>query len=112
MYTSNIQEVAPYISTSGEFYVSAILMMNEDLFNGMPEDLQKIVETEAKNTTNYQRDLNKQIEEDALAALEEQGYEITHPDREKFRQAIWDEVYEKYEDDLDREKVESILNDF
>ncbi|WP_462420588.1 DctP family TRAP transporter solute-binding subunit [Salinicoccus sp. Marseille-QA3877] len=112
MYTSNIHEVAPYISTSQEFYVSAILMMNDDLFNDMPDDLQTILEEEAKNATQFQRDLNKEIEDEALADLEEQGYEITHPDTEVFREEVWEDISTQYEDNLDQEKLERILNDF
>jgi len=112
MYTSNIQEVAPYISTSQEFYVTVILMINDELYNDMPEDLQNILAEEAKSVTQFQRDLNKEIEDDALEDLEEKGYEITHPDTEVFREEIWDEISTKYEENLDQEKLDRILNDF
>lgn len=112
MYTAKIQEVAPYISTSSEFYVTVVLMMNADLFNGMPEDLQKIIQETANEVTNYQRQINKEIEEKALKDLEEQGFEITHPDKEALKDATWDAIYDKYAEQLGKDIIDSIQNDY
>lgn len=112
MYTANIQEVAPYISTSSEFYVTAVLMMNNDLFKGMPEDLQQILLDAADEVTDYQRKINKEIEEKAIADLEEKGFEVTHPDLNELKEASWQPIYDKYAETLGKDTIDSILNDF
>lgn len=112
MYTAKIQEVAPYISTSSEFYVTVILMINENLYNSLPEDLQTVLVEAAKEVTPYQRELNKEQEEEFLANLEEEGFEITHPDKEALREASWQEIYDKYADELDTDIIDSIINDY
>lgn len=112
MYTANIQEVAPYISTSSEFYVTVVLMINQDLYNSLPEDLQKIILETAQDVTKFQRDLNKEIEEKALADLEEKGFEITHPDSEELKAVTWDAIYNKYADKLGKDTIDSIINDY
>lgn len=112
MYTAKIQEVAPYISTSAEFYVTVILMMNKDLYDQLPAELQNVLEEAAVETTKYQRDLNAQIEADALKDLEENGFTVTHPDQKAFKEAVWQPIYDKYAEKLGKDKIDSIQNDY
>ncbi|MFC7685253.1 DctP family TRAP transporter solute-binding subunit [Ureibacillus sp. GCM10028918] len=112
MYTARIYEVAPYISNSSEFYVTAVFMMNKDLFERLPKDLQQIISETAKETTKYQRDLNKEIEDKALADLASKGFEITNPNKDEMKKAVWDNIYNQYAPQLDKELIDSIQNDF
>jgi tripartite ATP-independent transporter DctP family solute receptor len=112
MYTAKIYEVAPYISTSGEFYVTAILMMNKKLFDGMPEDLQTVLIETAKEVTEYQRETNEQMEADFIEDLKAKGFEVTHPDREALKAATWQPVYDKFAEQLGKDIIESIQNDY
>lgn len=112
MYTANIQEVAPYISTSGEFYVTVILMMNKDLYDGLPEDIQTALLEAAQEATEYQREVNQQQTDEYLQVLKDEGYTITEIDKEAFKDACWDKVYDQYAKEIGEEKIQSILNDY
>lgn len=112
MYTAKIQEVAKYISTSSEFYVTVILMMNKEKFEKLPEDLQGILLETAQEVTAYQREINGDMEKKFLEDLEEQGFEVTHPDKEKMKDASWQPVYDKFADELGKDIIESIQNDY
>lgn len=112
MYSAKIQEVAPYISTSSEFYVTVILMMNDDLYNTLPEDIQTALVEAAQETTAYQRELNGEMTDQYIQALKDEGYEVTSPDLEELKAVCWDAVYEKYAADLGEDKIQTILNDY
>ncbi|MCU9614885.1 DctP family TRAP transporter solute-binding subunit [Caldibacillus lycopersici] len=112
MYNSKIYEVAPYISTSSEFYVTAILMMNKNLFDGMPEDLQQILVEEANAVTAYERQLVADMETEFIQKLKDEGFEVTNPDKEALKEAAWQPVYDEYADKLGKDVIESIQNDY
>lgn len=112
MYTAKIQEVAPYISTSSEFYVTVILMMNKNKFDNLPEDLQKVLVEAAQEVTSYQREINADMEKEFIEDLKENGFEVTHPDKQKMKDASWQPVYDKYAEDLGKDIIDSIQNDY
>lgn len=112
MYTANIQEVAPYISTSGEFYVTVILMMNKNLYDSLPEDIQTALLEAAQEATDYQREVNQKQTDEYLQVLKDAGYTITEIDQEAFKNACWDKVYDQFAKEIGEEKIQSILNDY
>lgn len=112
LYTANIQEVAPYISTSGEFYVTVILMMSKDLYDSLPADIQTALTEAAEEATAYQREVNQQQTDEYIQALKDDGYTVTDIDTDAFREACWDEVYNQYAEKIGVDKIESILNDY
>lgn len=112
MYTANIQEVAPYISTSGEFYVTAPLIMNADLFNGLPEDIQQIILDSAKEATEYQIQTNGDMVAQFIQNLKDEGYQVTEPDKELFKAACWDSVYNQFVDKIGADRIDEVLNNY
>lgn len=112
MYTANIQEVAPYISTSGEFYVTAPLIMNADLFNSLPEDIQTIILESATEATAYQIQTNGEMVTQFIQNLKDEGYQVTEPDKEAFKAVCWDAVYDQYVDQIGADRIDAVLNDY
>lgn len=112
MYTAKIQEVAPYISTSSEFYVTVILMINQKMFDKLPEELQEILVETAQEVTEYQREINGEMEKEFIEDLVEQGFEVTHPDKKAMKDASWQPVYDEFAEDLGKDIIESIQNDY
>lgn len=112
MYTANIQEVAPYISTSSEFYVTCILMMSMERFEKLPEDIQTALLEAAEEATVYQREVNAQQTNEYLQILKDEGYTVTEVDKEAFKDACWDAIYERYAEQVGEDKIQSILNDY
>ena len=112
MYTANIQEVAPYISTSGEFYVTAPLIMNADLFNSLPADIQTIITEAANEATAYQIETNGEMVEQFIQNLKDEGYQVTEPDKEAFKAVCWDTVYDQFVDQIGADRIETVQNDY
>ena len=76
VYTSKFYEVQKYYSLTGHVYAATVLLMNEDFFNSLPEDLQKVVIEGAVRYRTYQRDLSQKQDEEMLAQLRQAGMEI------------------------------------
>ena len=112
MYTANIHEVAPYISTSDEFYVTAPLIMNAGRFNSLPEDIQNIILEAAAEATEYQIQVNGDQVEEFLQDLEDEGYQVTHPDKEAFKEVCWQPVYDQFVDQIGADRIDAVLNNY
>lgn len=78
-----------YMTLSGHSYSSAVFMMSDHAYNRLPEDLRQIVFEEGQKIGAYERQLVIDMEEKALARLEEQGMEIVREiNVESFRNQI------------------------
>lgn len=106
--TSKFYEVQKYYSLTGHVYAAACLLINEDFFASLPEDLQKIVEEGALNFKDEQRRLLNEQDAELLAKLEEEGMEInelTPEQKEKFIEAT-KSVYDEFKDVIGEDLIE------
>ncbi|WP_141014832.1 TRAP transporter substrate-binding protein [Nocardioides sambongensis] len=99
-------EVAPNYTLDEHMRVAEILVVNKDVWDGLSEEDQQILEDAAAEATTYQREQwDAQVEED-LAALEEADVTITEiDDIEPWREAaqpVIDEFGPTYQEYLDR----------
>lgn len=89
IYTSKFYEVTKYYSLVGHLFTVVPLMINKPFYEGLPEDLQKIIAAAAQDTEKFQRDLfNKQTGE-YMDELKAKGMEINSISDEN-RQAFLD----------------------
>ncbi|MBD8032791.1 MULTISPECIES: TRAP transporter substrate-binding protein [Solibacillus] len=65
-----------HMTLTGHAYSSAVFMMSEHAYNRLPEDLRQIVLEEGQKIGAYERQLVIDMEQKALARLEEQGMEV------------------------------------
>lgn len=112
MYSAKIQEVAPYLSESSEFYVTVVLMMNKDLYESLPEDIQTDLKEAAEEAKVYQRQVNQEQTDQFMEKLKGEGYTITEIDRDAFKKACWDSIYKQFSDKVGADKLNSIINDY
>lgn len=110
MYSAKIHEVAPYLSDSAEFYVTVILMMNQAKFDSLPADIQTALLEAADEAKVFQRETNGKMTEDRINELKESGLQFSEVDREAFKAASWDAIYEKFGDELGKDKIDQITN--
>ncbi|WP_010648081.1 DctP family TRAP transporter solute-binding subunit [Oceanobacillus massiliensis] len=83
-------EVQKYVSLTSHTYSPAIVVMNNDVWNGLDEEQQTAVQEAVDETTTYHREALAEKEEEILKTLEENDVIITEPDREAFREATKD----------------------
>lgn len=97
-YTTKVYEQSKYFSEVGLYYASATLVMNQKLFDSLPEDVQTIVVNLGKEFAQRERQINNDLTADYEKNLLENGVEIIRADdidMESFRQAV-QPVYEKH----------------
>lgn len=110
-YTSNLYEVQEYMSLVGQYYMPTVLLMNNDFYEGLPEDLQEVVMEAAVMFREEQRELAHQQDEEYLEVMKEDGLkvnDITEKQREAFIEAA-EPVYEKYEEKLGNNLIDDLF---
>ena len=61
MYASNFYEVQKYLTLTGHTYSPWPVVINEEFYDGLPKDLQKIVK-DVIETRDYNRKLSREDE--------------------------------------------------
>ncbi|BAS26658.1 TRAP transporter substrate-binding protein [Limnochorda pilosa] len=90
-----IYEVQKHAALTGHFYAPALVLINQRLLEGMPQDLQQVLVETAREVSRSEREAARQMERDQVAELERLGMQFTRPDKAPFRQAMAP-VYDKY----------------
>ncbi|WP_313237375.1 TRAP transporter substrate-binding protein [Sporosarcina ureae] len=107
-YLNKFYEVQSDLTLTGHVYAATILLMNNDFYNELPEDLQEIVMTAAEEYRTEQRKLAQKQDKEFMDDLKELGmkiHEMKPEQREVFRKAT-EGVYEKYTPVIGEELVE------
>ncbi|MBM7096928.1 DctP family TRAP transporter solute-binding subunit [Bacillus sp. H-16] len=109
VYTSKFHEVQEYLTLSDHFYAATILLMNNDFFNELPEDLQEIVVEESENYRDEQRKIADAQDEEWLELLQNdhnmQVNELSPEQKEAFVEAT-QSVYDDFEEEIGADLIE------
>lgn len=90
-------EVQSFLSETGIYYASAVLMMSKEKFDALPNDIQEIIIKLGKEHAVKQRALNQEMESAQRQELIDNGVKITPVedlDMDAFKAAV-QSVYEK-----------------
>ncbi|MBT2687200.1 TRAP transporter substrate-binding protein [Bacillus sp. ISL-47] len=99
-----------HMTLTGHLYSPAVIMFSKSVWDTLPAEYQDILKEESKKAGDQIRDLITKSDEESLKVLKEQGMEIVEEvDVTPFREAI-QPVYEKYESQFGKEKLDAILN--
>ncbi len=97
-YTNKLYEVQPYYTFTHHLYAANAVVMSEEFWQSLPEDLQQVITEASFEAMKFQRDLNTQLEDELVATMEAAGVTFdTLPDEEiaKLVEAtkdVWDLV--------------------
>ncbi|MBQ1690173.1 MAG: TRAP transporter substrate-binding protein [Firmicutes bacterium] len=97
-YTNKLYEVQPYYTFTHHLYAANAVVVSEEFWQSLPEDLQQVVTEASFEAMKFQRDLNTQLEDELVATMEAAGVTFdTLPDEEiaKLVEAtkdVWDLV--------------------
>lgn len=78
----NFQEVTKYATLTNHTALQMVTFINQDFFNGLPEDLQQIVLDAAAKTTVEQRQIAAEVDEGAMQIMTDAGVQIDTPSAE------------------------------
>ena len=102
--TSKFYEVQDYMSFSEHVYTAAPLLISENYYQALPEDLRGIIDTAASEWVTEQRALILKNEEKYLTILEENGMKLTRLTQQQKKefmdaaQTIYPDIIKKYGD--------------
>lgn len=107
-WSTNVYEQSKHFSEVGLYYSSATLVINQDLYDSMPEDVQKVITDLGKEFAEKQRKISQDLEAEQMQQLLDNGVKIVHADEldiEAFRKAVqpvYDEHAKEYGDLIER----------
>ncbi|WP_142826043.1 TRAP transporter substrate-binding protein [Planococcus soli] len=110
-YTNKFYEVQDYLTLTGHVYAATALLVNNDFYNGLPEDLQGIITEASEEFRTEQREMAQQQDAEFLEQLEAEGMQIndlTDEQRDQFREAA-ESVYTEYEDEIGKDVIDQAL---
>ncbi|MDO4719032.1 MAG: DctP family TRAP transporter solute-binding subunit [Peptostreptococcaceae bacterium] len=99
LYANKLYEVQKYISKTGHIYLSCPYLMNKTFYEGLPEDLQKVVADAVDSTVAAQRAALAEDEVTNTKKMEDYGIainELPEEELQKFKDAM-KPVMESYE---------------
>ena len=103
-------EVATHLAVSNHSFVSAVYLMNLDLYNSLSEEHQEIIMQSALEASQTMSAAAQDADEDAIALMQKNGITVTRPEFDPFvaRARV---VHEWFLDDVssDRELIERLL---
>ncbi|WP_213422612.1 DctP family TRAP transporter solute-binding subunit [Bhargavaea massiliensis] len=104
-------EVQDYLSLTGHFYNTVMLMVNNDTWETISPEDQEVILKEAERISAEVRTQNDAMQEEYLATLEERGMEINdNVDTAAFREAMLP-IYEKWEKEHFGKELMEIYNE-
>lgn len=110
-YTNKFYEVQDYLTLTGHVYAATSLLMNDDFYNDLPEDLQELLMEASEEFRDQQRELAQQQDTEFMEQLVAEGMQIndlTDEQRDAFREAAAP-VYEKYEGQIGKDLIDRAL---
>ncbi|MBN2286614.1 MAG: TRAP transporter substrate-binding protein [Tissierellales bacterium] len=105
-------EVQTYMTDTMHAFDPVGMFINTDIYNAYPEDVKKIIDEAALSTQAFNRELAKQLEEEAVEIIEGTT-ELTYLTDEE-RQAFIDKAmptYGNFEDKIGKELLDKVLEE-
>ncbi len=94
IWASKLYEVQKYLSLTGHIYSPVTIMISDQFYNSLPEDLQKIVVEAFEEVRPEVRTMVEDQEKELLENLKNNGMEINEVDKSEFAEymgSIYDE---------------------
>lgn len=110
IYLQKFYEVQKHVSNTHHIYSPWVFLMSKSFYDGLTEEQQKIVKDAAVEAGNYERELNREANDEYLQKLQEEGMEYTEITDEA-RQEMVDAVapvVEEYKSKIGEETVEKV----
>lgn len=107
--TSNFNEVQDYLSIINISWSSALMEINSDVWDNLPEHLQEIIQENAIKYRDIQRSRIRERNEEVIKELESLGMKVNIvEDLTPFVEAV-ESVYEKYSDEFGEDLMNLIV---
>ncbi|MDV2582173.1 DctP family TRAP transporter solute-binding subunit [Alkalibacillus haloalkaliphilus] len=107
----NFDEVQEYLSLTGHFYNTVMMVFDDETWGQISEEDQEFILAEGERISKEVREVNDETEEDYLQELIDSGMEVnTEVNTEAFREAMLP-VYDEWEDEEFGEELMDIYRE-
>jgi TRAP-type transport system periplasmic protein len=93
--SEKLMEVIKYFSLTGHFFWPSFIFVNQKVWDGLPQDVQKTMVSSFKELIPYQINFTKETDEAAMKIMEKRGIKINQGDSQAFFEGS-KFIYEKY----------------
>jgi tripartite ATP-independent transporter DctP family solute receptor len=110
IYLQKFYEVQSHVSNTHHIYSPFVFLMSRTFYDGLTEEQQQIVKEAAVEAGQYERELNREANDQYLSDLQEEGMtftEITPEARAEMVQIV-QPVLDKYADKIGRDLVDRV----
>lgn len=108
-YTNNFHEVTKYMSLTNHTFTPIRLLIGQDKWNSIPEDLQNILLESVKEALPEARQQNDANEEKMLGIIKDAGVEINEiNDMNQFKEKCQD-IWYLFEDEVGSDLLNSVI---
>ena len=117
MTYSNIEsqrfyEVQDFLTVSDHAYLGYVVVMNDEFFNSLPEDLQQAVMEAVDEAAAYNRRIAFQVNQESREVIIEAGttefIELTPEERQAFKDEVVPRVWDEYADVIGQDIIEEL----
>lgn len=111
--SQKMHTVQKHITELNHGYIGYVLVMNNEFFDSLPDDLQTAVQEAADEASAYNRKVAAQVNADAKKTIEEAGtttiYTPTAQERQVFKDAVVPSVWNEYADVIGQDLLDEVL---
>ena len=105
--TAKVYEVQKYLSMIDLFYSPCVLMINEDIYNGLTDEQKKWFDEAAEYGKQQERKISQDIDSKARAAMEKEGVIFTDVNKDEWVKTVMP-VYDDASIGIDKELLAQI----
>src|SRR5699024_205245 len=109
----NIQSVQDYLTISNHGYLGYIILMNDEFWHRLPDDIQVIILETLKQTSEWEMKKSKEVNEESLELLKEcqciEIHELTESEKETWEDAL-KPLYHHFEERYGAQYIEYLPN--
>ncbi len=107
-YASKFQEVQDYLNMTAHQYMPLPVAISEEFWQSLTPELKEVIESSAKETAQFHRDILVENESKMIEDLKSAGMTVIEPDKEAFK-AKAESVYDVYRSEFGDELMDTIL---
>jgi C4-dicarboxylate-binding protein DctP len=111
-FSQKMHTVTSHITESNHGYIGYVLLINNEFYQSLPEDLRQAVLTAADEATRYNREVAFKVDEESKKKIQNAGttefIELTEAQRGAFRDPVVPELWDQYADVIGPELIEEL----
>ena len=111
--SQNMHTVQKFITESNHGYIGYVLVINQEFYDSLPDDLQGVVDDASQESADFNREVAAEINEEAKATIEAAGTTtittLTDEERQVFKDAVVPSVWEEHADVIGEELIADLL---